>query len=146
MSGKCFCSAVSWYRFCTLNGKCFILSFVLFQQIAPLVHLSTTTWFQCLRKGGGDPSPNCHCVYCTEIEARAEKIVLFDRRPFYEICMSEVMFAKKVSLISSNYKSLRYAAILQRYYNLLSPQILSWGLLRYYLNYSGPGSWKADQR
>ena len=74
---------------------------------------------------GGGPSPNCHCVYCTEIEARAEKIVVFDRRPFDEIYMSEVMFTKKVSLISSNYKWIRYAAIIQRHYNLLSRQILS---------------------
>ena len=47
------------------------------------------------------------CLW-TEIEARAEEIVVFDRCPFYETCMSEVIFTKKVSLISSNYKSLRY--------------------------------------
>ena len=54
------------------------------------------------------------CLW-TEIEARAEEIVVFDRCPFYETCMSEVIFTKKVSLISSNYKSLRYAAIIQRH-------------------------------
>ena len=54
------------------------------------------------------------------------KVPIFDRWPAFtrEICMSEVMFTKKVSFIRSNYKSL-----------LLNPQILSWGLLKYNLNY-----------
>ena len=41
------------------------------------------------------------------------KVPIFDRWPAFtrEICISEVMFSKKVSFIRSNYKSPRYAAI-----------------------------------